>query len=92
MNIGVACFSEDKVLCDNSNCIFDDWVCDGDTDCIDGTDEPSPGCCNPYTEFMCNNGRCIDGDKRCDGVAGDCIGSDTSDEENCPGMVLAVKH
>ena len=93
LNIGIACFAEDKVLCDNSNCIFDYWVCDIKTpsdepDCIDGTDEPAPGCCNPYTHFMCSNvSRCIGKDKRCDGTVGDCSADDTSDEDNCPGEI-----
>ena len=26
-------------LCDVSNCILDEWICDGNMDCSDGTDE-----------------------------------------------------
>ena len=30
---------EDSFVCDNGVCIFGDYECDAETDCIDGSDE-----------------------------------------------------
>ena len=63
--------------CDNDACVPNVWVCDGDNDCGDNSDEPE-SCTAPTrncTEemFKCSNGRCIpkawlcDGDNDCPG-------------------------
>ncbi|CAG0883303.1 unnamed protein product [Darwinula stevensoni] len=67
-------------------CIPKSWICDGASDCKDGSDEDRILCegrdrtCKD-TEFQCGSGECIVSSWRCDGDA-DC--NDLSDESNCP--------
>ncbi|XP_072552989.1 basement membrane-specific heparan sulfate proteoglycan core protein [Salminus brasiliensis] len=73
----------DQAMCQNGECISRDYLCDGERDCSDGSDElkcgtPSP--CEP-NEFKCKNGRCALKLWRCDGD-NDC--KDNSDEMDCP--------
>ncbi|XP_044277194.1 LOW QUALITY PROTEIN: basement membrane-specific heparan sulfate proteoglycan core protein [Varanus komodoensis] len=74
---------KDEAACASGQCIPPDYVCDGERDCRDGSDElhcgtPSP--CEP-NEFRCRNGYCALKLWRCDGD-NDC--TDGSDELNCP--------
>ncbi|XP_077787120.1 basement membrane-specific heparan sulfate proteoglycan core protein-like isoform X2 [Podarcis muralis] len=74
---------KDEAVCSNKQCIPRDYLCDGERDCSDGSDEsrcgtPSP--CEP-NEFKCRNGHCALKLWRCDGD-NDC--TDGSDKLNCP--------
>lgn len=71
-------------------CIMESWICDGENDCWDNSDElkcPKPvvQTCGP-DKFMCSNGHCITAEWRCDNED-DCLdatpGNLSSDEQNC---------
>ncbi|XP_052130857.1 prolow-density lipoprotein receptor-related protein 1 isoform X2 [Frankliniella occidentalis] len=71
--------------CDGNTCIRKTWVCDGDRDCQDGTDEDVTKCgpksCQP-NQFTCKiSGRCIPMTWTCD-TEFDCGENDPSDEHS----------
>ncbi|TNN88761.1 Low-density lipoprotein receptor-related protein 1B [Liparis tanakae] len=72
----------DEFQCHNQRCIRALWKCDGDDDCLDGSDEESHSCYNhtcPVDQFKCSNNRCIPKRWLCDGT-NDC--GDNEDEAN----------
>ena len=68
--------------CQNDNCVPNVWVCDGDNDCGDNTDEMEdcPARICPEDHFKCPGGRCIPLNWRCDGDP-DCENAEDEPED-----------
>ncbi|XP_078729473.1 basement membrane-specific heparan sulfate proteoglycan core protein isoform X6 [Lampetra fluviatilis] len=73
----------EEAVCGNGQCVPRDYLCDGEKDCTDGSDEMACATASPCepNEFRCRNGRCALKLWRCDGD-NDC--GDNSDEDVCP--------
>ncbi|MEX1365346.1 MAG: LDL receptor domain-containing protein [Nannocystaceae bacterium] len=64
--------------CGDGTSVSEEWVCDGESDCEDGSDEEQ-SCPPPFT---CDDGREVSELSICDGFP-DCV--DGTDEADCPG-------
>lgn len=76
--------SDEEFPCSNGHCILKRWLCDGEDDCKDGSDEHEGSCASKKCseeQFQCGtSGECIPVNWRCDGNQ-DCTGGE--DEKNC---------
>uniref|UniRef100_A0A914HTB1 Basement membrane proteoglycan n=1 Tax=Globodera rostochiensis TaxID=31243 RepID=A0A914HTB1_GLORO len=79
--IAAGCMADERA-CGNNECVKLEYVCDGEPDCRDRSDElncPAKRSCEP-NEFRCRNDKCVQKMWLCDGDD-DC--GDKSDEQNC---------
>ncbi|XP_010021394.1 PREDICTED: low-density lipoprotein receptor-related protein 1B-like, partial [Nestor notabilis] len=82
----------EQFQCNNERCIQDRWRCDGDDDCLDGSDERSEICFNhscPDDHFKCQNNRCIPKRWLCDG-ANDCGNNEDESSKTCSARTCQV--
>ncbi|XP_055449446.1 prolow-density lipoprotein receptor-related protein 1-like [Psammomys obesus] len=85
----MGCNRTQQAAC-GDKCIPVAWLCNGEQECPDGTDEQCEETCLGHLQaWQCDDGKCIPARWRCDGSR-DCL--DGSDEVNCEGLAACRDH
>ncbi|CAG0879500.1 unnamed protein product [Darwinula stevensoni] len=86
-----ACARPYYFTCSNQRCVPKSFVCDGDNDCLDNSDEMqncTKATCKP-DEFQCGTGHCVKKEFQCDSE-NDC--GDFSDETGCEDVTCESRY
>ncbi|XP_033182552.1 CD226 antigen-like isoform X3 [Anabas testudineus] len=81
------CDMADVHHCGDGRCVPKSYLCDGDYDCLDRSDELNCPC-NKFSEHRCDDSQCVPKSYVCDRFS-DCV--DKSDEFNCSQITITAE-
>lgn len=90
-----SCSSEGYEQCPGSSrCILSRWICDGENDCGDNSDEPAELCAKrvcPDGQLRCDSGQCVNKELFCIGFEA-CADGSLTPRNVCPSTICPFGH